>query len=139
MLTQMVRPYRRYAEFSGRSRRTEFWYFVLFLLLAYIGMLALFGNFVTIKGTQSFYYGTSLTGLAGTVWDAFSLASMIPLFAVTVRRLHDQDRSGWLLLLGLIPFLGWFALLVLMCLEGTHGANSYGPDPKQIHDADVFS
>lgn len=63
----------------------------------------------------------------------------MPGLAVSVRRLHDQDRTGWLLLLWFIPVLGWFALLVLMCLEGTRGPNRFGPDPKNPTPADVFS
>ena len=62
----------------------------------------------------------------GLLW----LAIIIPSLAVTVRRLHDQDKTGWLVLLGLIPFVGGLILLVFMLLEGTKGPNQYGPDPK---------
>ncbi|MCH7629961.1 MAG: DUF805 domain-containing protein, partial [Proteobacteria bacterium] len=65
--------------------------------------------------------------------------TIVPSLAVSVRRLHDQDRSGWMLLLMLIPFLGWFALLVLMCLEGTRGPNRFGADPKNPAQADIFA
>ncbi|WP_197412552.1 DUF805 domain-containing protein [Novosphingobium sp. Fuku2-ISO-50] len=139
MLTWMLLPYRRYAEFSGRSRRREYWSFMLFIWLVYVALNVLFGRHEMVSGPGGMFVSSGLFGGVGIVGGLFSLFSLIPHLAVTVRRLHDQDRSGWLLLLGLIPFLGWFALLVLMCLEGTHGANSYGPDPKQIHDADVFS
>ena len=72
--------------------------------------------------------------------NLFGLVSFIPGLAVAIRRLHDQDRSGWLLLLVFIPILGWFALLVLMLLDGTRGRNRFGPDPKNPgEEADVFS
>ena len=139
MLTWMLLPYRRYAEFSGRSRRREYWSFMLFYWLVFVALNVLFGRHEMVRGGGGAFMASGLYGGAGVVGSLFALFSLVPHLAVAVRRLHDQDRSGWLLLLGLIPFLGWFALLVLMCLEGTHGANSYGPDPKQIHDADVFS
>jgi uncharacterized membrane protein YhaH (DUF805 family) len=62
----------------------------------------------------------------------------VPSLAVSVRRLHDRERSGWLLLLGLIRLLGGLALLVLMCLEGTRGTNRHGPDPKDPGSVEVF-
>lgn len=135
----MFLPYRRYAEFSGRSRRREYWSFMLFTWLVVVALNVLFGRHEMVRAPGGMFVSSGLFGGAGILGGLFSLASLIPHLAVTVRRLHDQDRSGWLVLLGLIPVLGWFALFVFMCLEGTHGSNSYGPDPKQIHDADVFS
>jgi uncharacterized membrane protein YhaH (DUF805 family) len=135
----MILPYRRYAEFSGRSRRKEYWMFVLFYVLVFVALDVLFGTRDVVTGPGRYYYGSRLVGGGGVVGGLFWLGSLIPHLAVSVRRLHDQDRSGWLLLLLLIPFLGWFALLVLMCLEGTHGANRYGPDPKDPGQASVFS
>ncbi len=139
MFTWMLMPYRRYAEFGGRSQRAEYWYFSLFLFLVSVIMTAIFGHptEVTAPGFTSYHYG--LTGIPNIVLNIFSLASLVPSLAVSVRRLHDLNRSGWLLLLALIPILGWFALLVLVCLDGTHGPNAYGPDPKHTSDIDVFS
>jgi uncharacterized membrane protein YhaH (DUF805 family) len=134
----MILPYRRYAEFAGRSRRKEYWMFALFYMLVMIALNAAFGTRDVVNAPGGFYYGTRLVGGAGVVGSLFWLASFVPGLAVAVRRLHDQDRTGWLLLLVFIPFLGWFALFVLMCLDGTPGVNRYGPDPKNPTDADVF-
>lgn len=139
-LNWMLMPYRRYAEFSGRSRRKEYWMFALFYILVSIAIDTVFGT-PSYQRTGFFMgFSTELTGTGGIIHNIFGLASFIPSLAVSVRRLHDQDRSGWLLLLVFLPILGWFALFVLMCLDGTRGRNRYGPDPKNPGDeAEVFS
>lgn len=134
----MLLPYRRYAEFSGRSRRREYWMFGLFYLLVFVVLNALFGTNEVTRTPTGFGYGSRLVGGGGFVGGLFALASFIPALALSVRRLHDQGRSGWMLLLGLIPFFGGFVLLVFMCLEGTRGPNQYGPDPKDPGSAEVF-
>jgi uncharacterized membrane protein YhaH (DUF805 family) len=139
MINWMLLPYRRYAEFTGRSRRREYWSFVLFYVLVFFVLNALFGTNDWTRSPTGFGYGSRLVGGGGIVGGLFAMASFVPALALSVRRLHDQDRSGWLLLLGLIPLLGGFALLVLMCLGGTVGGNRYGSDPKQPGDASVFS
>ncbi len=135
----MLLPYRRYADFSGRSRRREYWMFLLFYILVYIGLSVLFGTNEAVRTPTGFGYGSRLIGGAGIVGALFALFSFVPSLALSVRRLHDQDRSGWMLLLGLIPFFGGIILIVFMCLDGTRGPNSYGPDPKNPSNADVFS
>ncbi|MCW1381535.1 DUF805 domain-containing protein [Novosphingobium sp. KCTC 2891] len=135
----MLLPYRRYAEFSGRSRRREYWMFVLFYLLVFVVLNAVFGTNEVTRTPTGFGYGSRLVGGGGLLGGLFALASLLPALAVSVRRLHDQDRTGWLVLLALIPFLGGFALLVLMCLEGTRGPNRFGPDPKNPAGAEIFS
>lgn len=135
----MILPYRRYAEFSGRSRRREYWSFALFYVLVMIVLNAVFGTNEVTQDEGAFVYGSRLVGAGGWIGGLFWLASIVPGLAVSVRRLHDQDRTGWLLLLWLIPLLGWFAVFVLMCLEGTRGPNRFGPDPKNPTPADVFS
>lgn len=109
-----------YANFEGRARRSEYWYFVLFnfiiTLSAYIVsiLLIFFGGFI--------------------LWffiPIFSLATLIPSLAVQVRRLHDVNKSGWWLLIALIPF-GAIVLLIFYCTEGDRGSNQYGSDPKGI-------
>ncbi|MCY1672312.1 DUF805 domain-containing protein [Novosphingobium sp. SL115] len=135
----MILPYRRYADFAGRSRRREYWMFALFYVLVMVVLNAVFGTNEVERGNGAFVYGSRLVGAGGWIGGLLWLISIVPGLAVTIRRLHDQDRSGWLLLLWLIPFLGWFAILVLMCLDGTRGPNRFGPDPKNPTPADVFA
>ena len=135
----MLLPYRRYFEFSGRSRRKEYWMFVLLNILVSIAIDIVFGQSSYQQVGSFIGFSNYVTGTGGMIHNFFGLVSLIPGLAVSVRRLHDQDRSGWMLLLGLIPFLGWFALVVFMFLEGTNGTNRFGPDPKHPTDADVFA
>lgn len=134
----MLLPYRRYFEFSGRSRRREYWMFVLFYVLVFVLLGAAFGSNDLTVAPVGFGFSSRLVGGGGVIGNIFALASFIPALALSVRRLHDQGRSGWMLLLGLIPLFGGFVLLVFMCLEGTRGPNQYGPDPKDPGSADVF-
>lgn len=132
-------PYRRYFDFSGRSRRREYWSFVGFYVLVYLILGALFGHTTSFEQGPMFISASrELTGPGRVIAGLFSLVSFIPSLAVAVRRLHDQGRTGWLVLLGLIPFFGWFALFVLMLFDGTPGDNAYGPDPKGRGTLDVF-
>ena len=73
------------------------------------------------------------------VLGVFALASIIPAIAVQVRRFHDQDKSGWFVLLNFIPIIGGLIVLVMMFLDGTPGPNRFGPDPKNRTDAGVFA
>ena len=135
----MLLPLRRYAEFSGRSRRKEFWLFFLFQFLVSAAIGIVFGRPSYEQYGGFFGFSTSLTGPGGVVQNLFGLAMFIPSLAVSVRRLHDIDRSGWFLLLLLVPILGWFTLLVMYCLDGNRGYNRFGPDPKNPMDIDAFS
>ena len=122
----MLMPLRRYADFQGRSRRKEYWMFALLVFLCYIplGIIgALTGGF---SGGPA-GHGSIIFSLLVLV---FALAIFVPALAVQVRRFHDQDKSGWFVLLGLIPFVGGLVVLVFMLLEGTRGPNKFGPDPK---------
>ena len=125
----MLMPLRRYADFSGRSRRKEYWMFFLFILIAFIVV----GIIEGILGINQMVFG-----VYGPLTILFVLAILIPSLAVQVRRFHDQNKTGWLVLLGLIPFLGSIVVLVFMLLEGTQGPNRYGPDPKAQRNAEVF-
>lgn len=135
----MLLSYRRYAEFSGRSRRREFWLFALFQFLVSSAISAVFGTPFYGAAAGGFSAAMLVGGTGALVQNLFALVSFIPNLAVSVRRLHDQDRSGWLLLLLFVPLFGWFALFVLFCLDGTRGTNRYGPDPKNPTDLDAFS
>jgi uncharacterized membrane protein YhaH (DUF805 family) len=129
MLDWMLMPLRRYADFSGRSRRKEYWMFVLGVLIAMI-VLSIIEGIVGMSGMVGGVYGP-LTTLLG-------LGVIVPSIACQVRRFHDQDKSGWFVLLALIPFLGGLIVLVFMCLEGTKGPNRFGEDPKG-NTAETFS
>lgn len=109
---------KQYADFSGRARRTEYWMFALFNFLFVIAA-AIVGS--VIGGVTGY----------GVVVGLYGFAMLIPGLAVTVRRLHDLNKSGWNILLGLIPLVGAIILLVYYCTEGTLGENAYGPNPKE--------
>lgn len=106
---------RKYVDFSGRARRKEYWIFFLISFLASV-VLQFVGSL--------FNAGGMLSGL-------YSLAVLLPGVAVSIRRLHDTSRSGWMALLGLIPFVGWIILLVFAAQDSTPGTNQYGPNPKE--------
>ncbi len=116
----MKLPLQRYADFSGRSRRMEYWMF----FVGYIGAVIVTSIIDGILGM-----GQMIGGIYGPLTTLLILGVIVPSIAVGVRRLHDQDKSGWLMLLGLIPIAN-LVLLVFMFLEGTKGDNKYGPDPK---------
>lgn len=154
MLQNMILPLRRYADFAGRSARAEYWGFAL---LNFIVMMVIFaismafglslGEFGQIEagGDPSALFGTGffmLIGLAGI----YGLAIVIPSIAVTVRRLHDRDMSGWwylgFIVLSAVPLVGWIASIaqiVIFCLPGTPGPNRFGEDPLDPAGADIFA
>lgn len=133
----MLLPLRRYADFSGRSRRKEYWMFFLGYMLAAI-LLGIVG--VILGG---FPNGQASGGASVMVilFGLLILLLIIPSIAVQVRRFHDQDKSGWFVLLNFVPYVGGIIVLVFMCLEGTRGENRYGPDPKHsaLDVGDIFS
>ena len=102
----------KYADFSGRARRSEYWWFVLAYVIAYV---------VVALIDQAFGFPILTLILA--------LGLLVPSLAVSVRRLHDTGRSGWWLLINLIPF-GGIVTLVFSCLDSQPGTNAYGPSPK---------
>lgn len=114
-----VQALKQYATFSGRARRPEYWYFVLIYLLIFIVLS------IADAITGSFDADTGI-GLLGGL---FALGMLVPWLAVGARRLHDTDRSGWWLLLVLLPVIGPVVLLVFALLRGTEGDNRYGPEP----------
>jgi uncharacterized membrane protein YhaH (DUF805 family) len=132
----MLQAYRRYADFSGRANRSEFWLFQLFFLLVLVGASI---TRALVKATA----GEAIAALLfATVFGLFALASLVPSLSVGFRRLHDIDRSAWWILLGFIPLLGSLVLLVLHVLPGTPGPNRFGPQPaggEPAPDAAVFS
>ncbi len=114
----------QYVGFSGRARRSEYWWFFLFTVL--VSMVA--SVLDSIFGTMS---DTTNVGVIGSI---ASLALLLPSIAVAIRRLHDTSRSGWWILIGLIPIVGWIILIVFYC-QDSHGENEYGPSPKAVAPA----
>lgn len=112
----------KYATFSGRAMRSEYWWWALFALLVSIGASAI-DEFVFDIGSRDGEPGLGLLSLL------VSLALLIPNLAVAARRLHDIDRSGWWLLIGLVPILGILLLLWWFIQRGTEGPNRFGPPP----------
>lgn len=125
----MLLPLRRYAEFTGRSRRMEYWMFGLFSVLLSIAS--------SIVDTFAFDYNFEDDGPISIL---ISLALFIPSLAVGVWRLHDVGRSGWWMLLIFAVIIGWILLLVFFVTDGDNGDNEYGPDRKMHQNiGDVFS
>lgn len=105
-----------YITFSGRAPRSEYWYFVLFLLI---------GGAITGVLDAVLFPGNVVSPLN----SIFSLVTIIPSLAVTSRRLHDVDKSGWWQLLWIVPIVGWIIMIIWLVSRGTPGPNRFGPDP----------
>jgi uncharacterized membrane protein YhaH (DUF805 family) len=104
---------KKYVDFSGRAQRSEYWFWVLFLFICSLALGILFAL------------------VAVDLRPILILATFLPGLAVSVRRLHDIDRSGWWMLLSFIPLIGPIIILIWMCTKGTLGDNRFGPDPLQ--------
>jgi uncharacterized membrane protein YhaH (DUF805 family) len=153
MLGWMILPLRRYVDFRGRSRRREFWLFVLFvwlvyavLFFAFLGSSFSFDDVIDGQDRVVTSMASLMFGGTGILIGLWWLVTLLPMLAVTVRRLHDRDLSGWWLLgayaAGLIPLVNlvtWAALMIVLLLPGHPGANRYAPDPKDPTGADVFA
>jgi uncharacterized membrane protein YhaH (DUF805 family) len=128
-MDMMFAPLRKYADFYGRATRTEYWLFFLFRVILFAVLLAAFiAAAASNGGLENDEVNGAAMGVA-VVGGIVYLALLLPELAVTVRRLHDQDMSGWLSLLKLAP-MGDFVLFIFMLLQGTAGANRHGPDPR---------
>ncbi|MCB2078220.1 MAG: DUF805 domain-containing protein [Novosphingobium sp.] len=140
MLEWMLLPYKRYADFSGRSRRKEYWMFALFQFIVSIILVGLiFAGGMSVDPVTGEPDMGAMGMLGVGLLVIYGLGTFIPALAVIVRRFHDQDKSGWFVLLNFIPYIGGLVVLVFMLLEGTRGPNRFGPDPKDPAGAEVFS
>ncbi len=111
-----LKALKQYTDFNGRARRTEYWMYTLFyVIFSYAAVMLDY-----LLGTTSVFTGI------------YSLALLLPTIAVGVRRLHDIDKSGWMMLVGLIPLIGQIWLIILFVKEGTPGSNEYGINPKEV-------
>ncbi|WP_432535227.1 DUF805 domain-containing protein [Kineococcus arenarius] len=121
---------RQYATFSGRARRSEYWWFQLAFALAYLGVGVVGAALAGVTGAVG---GELAQSLAGTVFSlvvvVLYLAVLLPSLAVTVRRVHDTGRSGWWVLAGALPVLN-VVLFAFTLLDSAPGPNAHGPSPK---------
>lgn len=147
----MVMPLKRYAQFSGRSRRKEYWMFLLLNVIVYVVL----GALLFAGGMGEAFLGDDLGaadpefGVLGTIAmlliGLWALGTIIPNIALQVRRLHDLGFTGWIylgvILAGFIPIIGGLiqlGFLVWMAVPGTEGPNQYGDDPKDLANLSVF-
>ena len=120
MLEAVTVGLRKYAEFNGRARRSEYWWFYLAYFMSLI-LLGAIGEILTSPNFQNYALGT----LAAII----ILGALLPMLAVEVRRLHDIDKSGWNILWFSIPIVGFILRIIWLCRRGTVGDNRFGPDP----------
>ncbi len=119
-MSWFVAALKKYAVFGGRSRRREYWFFALFSTVIALVLALIDGALGTFD---------SSLGL-GLLSGIYGVAILLPSIAVSVRRLHDIDRTGWWVLISLVPIIGAVVLLVFAVLDSTPGSNRYGPNPK---------
>lgn len=112
---------KQYAVFSGRARRSEYWYFVLFNIIISL----LLGGVDYAAGLINEESGLGVLG------GLYSLFILLPSIGVTIRRLHDTDRTGWWIWISLIPLIGAIVLIVFLAQAGQVGSNRFGDDPKK--------
>jgi uncharacterized membrane protein YhaH (DUF805 family) len=128
MMDYVKTCFKKYADFSGRARRSEYWYFYLFNIIVsfalYIPAIALM-----VAESELFWLPVGLLIIYG-------LAIILPSLAAVVRRLHDTGRSGWYYLMAFIPFVGGIILIVFLVQDSVVGTNEWGPNPKR-KDADL--
>ena len=107
--------FNKYTDFSGRARRSEFWFVYLFIFIVN-----------TILGIVCMKSQTALYICSGV----FSLAILVPSIALAIRRMHDINKSGWWILIVLVPFIGQIWYIILCCIDSQPGSNQWGPNPK---------
>ena len=113
---------KQYSDFKGRARRKEYWMFILFNII--------FGGIAMILDSV---FGIAIEGVGyGPLYGVYVLVLFIPGLAVAVRRLHDIGKSGWMILIALIPVIGAIWILVLMVTDSNPGENLYGVNPKEV-------
>lgn len=121
-MKEFVDVFKKAFDFSGRSRRKEYWLFVLFTTGISI-VLSIVDAITGLELAEDF----------GVLGGLFSLLIFIPTISVTVRRLHDIGRSGWWFLLTFVPIIGWITLFIFTLLDSQSGTNAYGPSPKESY------
>ena len=129
MIAAMVLPFKRCLDFRGRSRRSEFWGFAALQLILLVAAAVI-----------SFGVPAIANGFEVLIWYMIihALLFALPMLAVLVRRMHDQDRSGWWALGFFLPYIGAGFILYFMAQPGTWGPNRFGPDPRHVWEGDLF-
>ncbi|MCA0447300.1 MAG: DUF805 domain-containing protein [Bacteroidetes bacterium] len=117
-----LKALKQYADFSGRARRTEYWMFLLFNMIFAVFAMIL-DNMLGLTAGELPY---------GVFYFLYALAVLIPGLAAAVRRLHDVGKSGWMILIAIIPLIGAIWLIVLMVTDSYPGENQYGQYPKEV-------
>lgn len=125
----MFQPYAKYADFTGRARRSEFWLFTLFQIIVSFVLSAMAGGAMS-TAILTHAPPSGFAGLIFLLLALFGLGSFIPSLAVAFRRLHDSGKSAVWLLLAFVPVIGGLVLLIFYLLDSTPGDNQYGPNPK---------
>lgn len=121
-MSSMLLPLQRYAQFSGRAGRREYWMFVLFTFLCNLTLYIISAVGASMDSSVIATIGALGSGL-------FALATLVPSLAVAVRRLHDTDRSGWFVLVAMVPIIG-LVLVYFLIQSGTAGVNRFGDVPR---------
>jgi len=145
----MILPFKRYADFEGRSRRMEYWMFQLLniLVVTVLSIPVLVSAELSGGGTGDLFDDLGIFGvMSGGLLLLYIFVAFIPSLAVTFRRFHDRGLTAWiyvgLVVAGLIPLIGFIASIaafVITVLPGDEGPNEYGPDPKNHYDEDMFA
>lgn len=117
-----IKVLKQYSDFSGRAGRKEYWMFILFNIIFTIAAVII-DNILGITFAELGY---------GVFYILYTLAVILPALAVSIRRLHDVGKSGWMILINLIPVIGPIWLLILFIREGEPGDNQYGPNPGGV-------
>lgn len=130
MIQSYISMWKNFGNFSGRTRRRDFW-LALVMNMIIVGVLyaILASGIATMVVTGQM---SGLAKIATALLSIYGLAVFIPSLSLIVRRLHDTDKAGWWFLIAFVPFVGGIALLVFYCIEGTSGANRFGEDPKAV-------
>ena len=135
LITAYKSMFKKYAQFNGRSRRSEYWLasvmnMIIVMVFYFIMFIPMMFD-ITSNGELS-GLTTVIMGIFGLLTFAYAMAILVPSLAMSVRRLHDTGRSGWFLLLNLIPYIGGIIIFVFSVLDSQPGTNQYGPNPKGL-------
>ncbi|MFY8107869.1 MAG: DUF805 domain-containing protein [Bacteroidia bacterium] len=122
-----IKAFNNFSNFNGRARRKEYWMYLLFNLI-----------FALVAIILDNAFGLAFESIGyGVIYLLYSLITFIPSLSVSVRRLHDKSKSGWYLLLAIIPIIGGIVLLFILAADGDPGENEYGMNPKELPEEDI--